>query len=174
MFPYRTIVVATDFSECSRLALREALAVAEASAGCVHLLHVSTLSPGLTGAEQVRDEATGKMTTMSAWLIERNDALLRAEILDAGSPRVPVDAHVRIGDVVRSTVAFVEEVHADLLVVGTHGRTGWRHMVLGSVAERLVQVSPVPVLTAKSRVPCAHEPATIAMPDERAAVEAMG
>jgi nucleotide-binding universal stress UspA family protein len=174
MFPYRTIVVATDFSECAQRALREAVVLAEASAGRLHLLHVSTLSSGLTGSEYVRDEATGGMRTMSSWLVERNEQLLQHAVRALGPAAVPIDVHVRIGDVVRATVAFVDEVRADLLVVGTHGRTGWRHMVLGSTAERLVQVSPIPVLTAKSRVPCGEEPSLIALPDDRAAVEATG
>ena len=132
MFPYRTIVVATDFSECAQRALREAVVLAEASAGRLHLLHVSTLSSGPPGSEYVRDEATGGMRTMSSWLVERNEQLLQHAVRALGPAAVPIDVHVRIGDVVRATVAFVDEVRADLLVVGTHGRTGWRHMVLGA------------------------------------------
>jgi len=46
----------------------------------------------------------------------------------------------------------IEEYQIDLVVISTHGLTGWRHMVLGSVAEKVVRLSPIPVLTVRARM----------------------
>jgi nucleotide-binding universal stress UspA family protein len=51
------------------------------------------------------------------------------------------------GNPAATILAELDAAHHDLLVVGTHGRTGLRHLLLGSVAEKLVRLSPVPVLT---------------------------
>jgi|RhiMetdeSRZDD1v2_1073273.scaffolds.fasta_scaffold1074994_1 universal stress protein A len=45
----------------------------------------------------------------------------------------------------------IEEYQADLVVISTHGLTGWRHMLLGSVAEKVVRMSPIPVLTIRTK-----------------------
>jgi nucleotide-binding universal stress UspA family protein len=45
----------------------------------------------------------------------------------------------------------IEEYQADLVVISTHGLTGWRHMLLGSVAEKVVRMSPIPVLTIRAK-----------------------
>ena len=54
---------------------------------------------------------------------------------------------MRIGAPVEEINRAIEHEHADLVVMGTHGRTGFRHLVAGSVAERVVRSSKVPVLT---------------------------
>ena len=71
--------------------------------------------------------------------------------IDAGRIDKAIDANVRIevGPVVDTVIEIVEKVNADLIVVGTHGRTGFAHLVLGSVAERIVRRSPVPVLSVR-------------------------
>jgi nucleotide-binding universal stress UspA family protein len=57
-----------------------------------------------------------------------------------------IDLHLEVGDPAVSIVQAAHRVSADLVVMGTHGRTGARRMVLGSVAERVVRLSPCPVL----------------------------
>jgi nucleotide-binding universal stress UspA family protein len=58
---------------------------------------------------------------------------------------------VKLGRAADEILAAAAEIHADLVVMGTHGRRGLAHAVMGSVAERVVRASPVPVLTVRTR-----------------------
>ena len=58
---------------------------------------------------------------------------------------------IRTGEVVDEIIAAIQAFEADLVVIPTHGRRGLKRVVLGSVAERIVRESPVPVLTLRSR-----------------------
>ena len=71
--------------------------------------------------------------------------LIEREHLGRLSPKV----EVRVGSPVAEIVAAADDLKADLLCVGTHGRTGLAHLILGSQAERIIRESPCPVLTVK-------------------------
>jgi|HubBroStandDraft_1064217.scaffolds.fasta_scaffold06529_2 nucleotide-binding universal stress UspA family protein len=71
----------------------------------------------------------------------------RTELLD----NVPYEFVIRTGEVVDEIIAAVESLKVDLVVIPTHGRRGLSRVVLGSVAERIVRESPVPVLTLRSQ-----------------------
>ena len=58
-----------------------------------------------------------------------------------------VDTELRTGTAFMEIIAFAREIKADLIVVGTHGRTGLSHLIIGSVAERVVRKAPCPVLS---------------------------
>ena len=60
-----------------------------------------------------------------------------------------VSGAVRIGSAFLEIIQYAKEVQADLIVVGTHGRTGLKHMIIGSVAEKVVRKAPCPVLSVK-------------------------
>jgi nucleotide-binding universal stress UspA family protein len=62
-----------------------------------------------------------------------------------------VETAVRRGDSVEEIIAYAAERRVDLIVIATHGRTGLGHVLLGSVAERIVRESPCPVLTIRDR-----------------------
>jgi nucleotide-binding universal stress UspA family protein len=66
-------------------------------------------------------------------------------MIPAGS--LPLVATVRMGHVAQTIVDYAKDVGADLIVMGTHGRTGLAHFIIGSVAERVVRMAPCPVLT---------------------------
>jgi universal stress protein A len=141
-----TLLVATDFSDCSRVALREALEIAELRAPAeIVLLHVL-------------DEAEGR--TLDAMTeSERIAAGMLAEVDKARGDR-PAAANVKLHcHVVRGAPAqrIVDEAQSHrcaLIVVGTHGRSGLARLVLGSVAETVVRLAPCSVLTVK------HVPST--------------
>ena len=63
--------------------------------------------------------------------------------------QVSVTKILKKGDIVSTIIDFAEEKSADLIIMGTHGRTGLKHIVMGSVAEKVVRYSPQPVLTIK-------------------------
>lgn len=122
----RTILLATDFSETSQAAAGVALAYARALGASVHVLHVAE-----------RDE-------------QATTALLIAETERFG-PGVRVTTAIRFGDPAPAIVEYAQSQGIDLIVVGTHGRTGVSRVLLGSVAERVVRSSPCPVLTVPGR-----------------------
>jgi nucleotide-binding universal stress UspA family protein len=65
--------------------------------------------------------------------------------------RVKVTTELRDGPIVESVLAAATAFGADVIVIGTHGRRGLSHVLLGSVAERVVRQSPVPVLTVRGK-----------------------
>ena len=146
-----TVVVGVDFSELSREAARVATNLARAAGDAeIHLLHV--LAPPI---------ATGDVPpTLPLEGLEREAraqlARLHAEVIaQAGS--IPVIARVVLGYPQQLVARIAGELRADLVVVGTHGRTGLSRLVFGSVAEAVVRRAPCSVLTVKPRVLGAEE-----------------
>jgi nucleotide-binding universal stress UspA family protein len=134
-FANTTIVVPIDFSEESDRAVDAALCLAETSAN-VHVLHVC---PPLYLFEG------GAVCPMS----ERET---REEYLEAMRRRFAGDEYrdlrmdVRFGDSCTQIASYAEQHDAGLIVMPSHGRTGLSHLLLGSVAERVVRLAPCPVL----------------------------
>lgn len=176
MFPWKRILVATDFSECSRRALRDAMALAAAHQGEVTIVHATPLPAGfaISDPNVVVQDPGGPAIKMADYLEAKAQALLDKEASSFATPGVTIHTRTVFGDPVREITALASAIHADLLVVGTHGRSGWRHMVLGSVAERLIQASKIPVLTSKSEIPCVEDPKGSDTPELRVDAEQMG
>jgi nucleotide-binding universal stress UspA family protein len=129
--PIGEILVATDFSQASGTAVRVAHAYARAFQVRLHVLHVTRLDePGLTK--------------------------LFAQIVDELGTAVPVLMAAHAGDPAGEIVGYAKRCNVDLIVMGTHGRTGFSRVLLGSVAERVARTAPCPVLV----VPLAAAPAT--------------
>ncbi|MEO6665546.1 MAG: universal stress protein, partial [Nitrospiria bacterium] len=142
----RTILVPTDFSACSLRAMRYALALAEGFSARVIALHV------------MERPAYGFDVSPLGIQDNPDTTLLVAELMEDWIRRVTrhgieVGWHIEIGVPVEEIRSAVERHHVDLVVMGTHGRTGLAHAWLGSVAERVVQRSPCPVLTLKASLP---------------------
>ncbi|MDX2052423.1 MAG: universal stress protein [Polyangiaceae bacterium] len=143
------ILVAVDFSECSMRALEKASELALACGASVDILHVwempSFLPPTtLVGPdlemqqpllELVREHAANELARFGA------DAAAKG--LKVGAARSAE------GDPWRTIVSTAEHDHYDLIALGTMGRTGLMHVMLGSVAEKVVRHSSVPVLTVR-------------------------
>ncbi|MBM4360610.1 MAG: universal stress protein [Deltaproteobacteria bacterium] len=145
----RRILVPLDFSEGSRLALRHAVALARRLGAEVHALHVWEPSPVVAPdhVSWLGGSADTFWTNLSADLEKRLRALIAEEIPDAAaSTSVEVDA----GYVAHTLLRSIDQGQVALLVMGTHGRTGLSHVLMGSVAERLVRLSPVPVMTIRA------------------------
>jgi nucleotide-binding universal stress UspA family protein len=144
----RNVLVATDFSPCSERALLHAVAAAHHFGSTLHLVHVvqsrnyCLLPP---------DAYIGTPDAISlAIQLAREDAQRRlSDVLhrthcDDLKSRIWLKASTSVGDTIR---ALVESEHIDLAVLGTHGRTGLRRMILGSVAEDVFRHASCPVLT---------------------------
>jgi nucleotide-binding universal stress UspA family protein len=143
----RNILFATDFSNCSQRALYHAIAVAHAYGSTLHVAHV--VRPALFS--MVPPE--GYMGTAAAETLALELAREDAERAVAEAIRI---AHcddvkhrtwVRLGEVGDVVRGLIMDEHIDLAVVGTHGKTGLRKLVMGSVAEDVFRRAPCPVVT---------------------------
>jgi nucleotide-binding universal stress UspA family protein len=152
MLPFRRILVTTDFSETSLEALPVAVEIAshfDAELLLVHVLPVDTPTPwdippyadfGLASLPlpeyetQVRQE------------VERRLAMVAAKNAQGVTVRVLVGR----GDAATEINRMATAEKADLIVLATHGWTGWRHLVFGSVAEKILREAPCPILSVRS------------------------
>ena len=136
----RKILVAVDFSEHAERALDRALELAPLVGGEVHVLHACPLLAYALG------DAHPDAPDFEARVHAQVDEGL-AKVRARGSERgVDVRVHRVDGNPGPQVAAFAEKIGADLIIVGTHGRTGFDRVLLGSVAERVLRLAKVPVL----------------------------
>jgi universal stress protein A len=142
----RTILVPVDFSAGSETALDYAVELAAKLDAKVYILHVLGLS-GLGVPELGAALAPEVIDSM----VRDSDTAL-AKLADARRSRATIaDPLLRTGDARDVILHIAEEVTADLIVMGTHGRRGVGRALLGSVAESIVRTAPCPVLTIRGR-----------------------
>ncbi len=139
---FRHVLLATDMSEASRPALERALDFAREGAA-LDVVHVCELPPYADTGPTAFDFVTPIADVAQARLDEFLAPLYAACPGAKGA--------IRLGVAWEQILAAAADVGADLVVVGTHGRRGVAHALLGSVAERVVQLSAVPVLAVPSR-----------------------
>lgn len=146
MVTIRRILVPTDFGDCSTPALRYAVELAEKFGAELVLLHVvqdlSLAMPDAVMPTPIPGPDLGQ-------LIEAGKSGLASLIERENLARLNPRTEVRVGSPVAEIVAAAGDLKADLLCVGTHGRTGLAHLLLGSQAERIIREAPCPVLTVK-------------------------
>jgi nucleotide-binding universal stress UspA family protein len=139
----RQILAPTDFSEFSIQAIESAFALAQTFGAKLLLLHVVELP-----AYPVEGFVPSTMGTTLIDDLQRQASLDLAQVLpEPPNATVEVSRQVVVGIPYRKIVEVAEAAKADLIVVATHGRTGLSHLVMGSVAERVVRTAPCPVLT---------------------------
>jgi nucleotide-binding universal stress UspA family protein len=143
----KTILVPTDFSEASETAFQYAKTVAEAFGASLHLVHVmeDLLAHAWTAEvyvasmpqlrEEIEKEAQARLGSMLS--VEERLRFKAVTALVAGNPFVEI-------------IRYAKTHNIDLIVIGTHGRGPIAHMLLGSVAEKVVRKSPCPVLTVRA------------------------
>jgi universal stress protein E len=140
----KTFLVPTDFSDCARKAAEEALMLAESFRGRIIFFHVVDLYPLHTVA--YADEFG-----VSVPLPPPAPEVIESEWQDffSGLPLEKVDWEkcTKEGEAATAIVHEAEQRQADVIVMGTHGRTGLEYMLLGSVAEKVVRRAHCPVLT---------------------------
>src|SRR5579885_924292 len=144
---FNKILAPTDFSDDSKLALSYAIALAQKFGAEVIVVHVDQpLAPVMIG-----DLSPGlDMGTVNR--IAEEQRLMALKELDQEIVRLR-DAGIKARSLMRVGAPFLEIIHAaqsenvDLIVMGTHGRSGLAHVLMGSVAERVVNKAPCAVLT---------------------------
>lgn len=170
----KKILVPTDFSHCSDQALRYAHRLATALGGELAMLHVTELTAGLEPQMTIRPDDLRSEVTVEQFAVETAKRRMLDQIgRILGS--VAVQCETRLGKPAATIAEAAETLGADMIIMGTHGRTGLEHFLLGSVAERVVRTSSVPVLTV--RFDGAADPTDASQPtlaEERIADEETG
>jgi nucleotide-binding universal stress UspA family protein len=139
VFNLNKILVPVDFSETSRKAVHYAVALAKLFAGEVSLLHVVRPYPFVPQMDPV--------DIASIQDAKRDLEALRGQVGEL----VRCSTLLRKGDPPLEIIGAAEEFEVDLIVIGTHGRSGLAHMVLGSTAEKVIQRAVCPVLVVRER-----------------------
>jgi universal stress protein A len=144
---FTRILVPTDFSAASNAALALAKRIAATSGASLHLLHVLE-DPFAAAAYAAEVYAPPPAGLRESWL-ERAKALLDAELTPDERANFRSTQLVVFGTPARNIVDDAAANGIDLIVMGTHGRGGVQHLLMGSVAERVVRTAPCPVLTVR-------------------------
>lgn len=142
-----TIVVPTDFSEHADHAFAWALELASRWNAKIILFHATPMLSSLVYPESLYAVDLARMEQDGLAEAEKQ---LRTAAAKKGSSPVVVETKVVMGEAMREICAAAEESHADLIVMGSHGRTGLAHVFLGSVAERVIRHAHCPVLVVRS------------------------
>lgn len=121
----KKILALIDFTDISLLAMQQAIALAKGNGGSVHLLHI-----GAEGAD-VDD--------------------LKSQLSEFSGASEDLNLHVSTGDFRAEVMAAVQRLRADLVVVGTHGKSGWKQHLLGSNIYRLTKDLSCPVLVVNEK-----------------------
>ncbi len=145
MIVLKQILVPTDFSEASEVAVKYARALAEAFQASLHLLHVmedpfiyAPVSEGYVPPVNFYED-------MEKSACERIERILS----DADRQRFHAQLMTHKGSPFVEIIRYAKNRNIDLIVMGTHGRGPIAHMLMGSVAERVVRKAPCPVLTVR-------------------------
>jgi nucleotide-binding universal stress UspA family protein len=143
----KRILVATDFSELSDEAVETAVALAHESGAILDLVHVAT---EIVYAVPPPMDVLSVPVDMPA-VVRAASTRLAAEETRVRGLGVVCEGNVLVGRAETEIVDHADKTHSDLIVLGTHGRRGLGHALLGSVAEKVVQHAHCPVLTVPPR-----------------------
>ena len=147
MLPPKRIMSPIDFSDHSQEALKAATQLASCFGSEIYLVHVVPAIPKLPSAETLFHE--GEYEEELHKDAEKRLAELAREVQQKG-----VKTEVAVGtanDVSGELLRIAEHNHVDLIVIATHGMTGWHKLAFGSVTEKVVRLASCPVLVLRSR-----------------------
>jgi nucleotide-binding universal stress UspA family protein len=144
--PYQDILVPTDGSDCANQALAIGVDVADIEGAALHLL--SVIATAALGVDLRIDIQMEMLEESAHELLDEAAAFADDAGVESTSKTVQYGPSIH-----KAILAYIDEHDIDLVVVGTHGRTGFDRYVLGSVTEYLVRTSPIPVLTVREPDP---------------------
>ena len=142
---FARILVPTDFSPPCEAALATAGALATQFGADIHLIHVLE-DPSTTAADASDVSTDGPSGLRESWRKEAQ-AQLNALLDPPKDVQFRVITGVMFGSPARAIVNYARDYAINLIVMGTHGRSGFAHLLLGSVTERVVRTAECPVLT---------------------------
>jgi universal stress protein A len=138
----KRIMVPTDFSPSSEAAMALAASLARDCGATILVVHVEEIPLATGGAEflySIPEPNTQELRQMLSKIVPKD-------------PAVPCEHRLLAGDAAEAIVRTAEAEHIDMIVIGTHGRTGLSRLLMGSVAEAVVRRAGCPVLTMKQPV----------------------
>jgi len=156
---WQKILVPHDFSQCAARALEVAARLAEVRGGQVFLVHVSPLPPNLPFDAQVVVPGSTAPASIDQTLIRGASQALATIAAPLQQRGLSVHVFARAtepGSPAAAILRIADELGADVIVLGTHGRTGFAHLLLGSVAEQVIRRARVPVLSVRSEDEAPH------------------
>lgn len=149
----KKILVPVDFSEGSQHALQYALTLAEPMGATVEVLHVWE-PPAYVGPEMVvqLNAESGERTLADFARTEVKKELeeFLSKVTSPNKSSDSLEGKLEFGSVVPTIIDYARNGQYDLIIIGTHGRTGLSRFILGSIAENVVRRSEVPVLTVRA------------------------
>jgi len=150
----RNVLIPTDFSECSQRSQQYGLAVAEKFQAKPYIVHIWELptAEGILPVEAYPEMVFTEEQKATKERLTRLTDKLNTQGIDAE----PIFA---FGKLYVEIVKAVADLEVDLIVLATHGRGGFSHLLLGSVAEKVMRLAPCPVLTARTLRPVAKRAA---------------
>jgi nucleotide-binding universal stress UspA family protein len=153
LLPFKKILCPTDFSEPSLTALKDAGELALHFAAELVVIHVIPPVPSQPPYPDPPVAWSFSEALSQQEMALAADNALKGAVAQKVSPKVRTLATVVTGEPAAEIVRLAGEEYADLIVIATHGQTGWRHLVFGSVAEKVLRLAPCPVLTIRPPEP---------------------
>lgn len=147
MIALKHVLVPTDFSETSDVALKYGKAFAAAFGATLHVVHVIEEPYGQPWAVEAYGFSLAAL--QDEWIKEAKGRMEKI-LTDEERASLKAVTTTVLGHPVMEILRYAKDNNIDLIVMGTHGRGPLGHVVMGSVAERLVRKSPCPVLTVRS------------------------
>lgn len=146
MLPLKRILCPTDFSEPSYDALKIAVELARHFGAALDVIHIIPPVPVHSPYPDPPLAVSFDVALYQQELARYSEKALQSLVGRMVSQDIPTLATVRTGEAAQEIVAFAGKEHIDLIVIATHGLTGWRHFITGSVTEEVVRLAPCPVL----------------------------
>ncbi len=141
MIDMKKVLCPVDYSVCSQEAFKYAAHIARTESAKLYLVHVIDVRS--FGHESPLDSDVPKPSEDAIRRIKEDLTKKAADEVEG----VEIESVVVVGVPVKVILSVAEERKVDMIVMGTHGRTGIPHMIIGSVAENVVRKAPCPVLT---------------------------
>ena len=147
IFAIRTILVPTDFSQCSLAATEYAAFLARKLHATLRLFHAMYPYTNYVFVDRAGVRLSGLAEAVEETARQEMDALKQMDFLRG----LPVQTEILPGPAVDEICAAARQPDVDLIVTSTHGRTGFKHAIIGSVAEHVVRYAERPVLVVPGR-----------------------
>lgn len=147
MLPFQKILCPTDFSEPALTALKRAEELARHFGAEIIVAHVIPPVPGPHSFPDPQANFNFDLPLYQQELAIHAEKVLKELVSHQVSPEVRTRDLVTTGEAAPEILRVARQEHVDLIVIASHGLTGWRRLVFGSVAEKVVRQAPCPVLT---------------------------
>jgi nucleotide-binding universal stress UspA family protein len=153
MLPFKRILCPTDFSEPALMALKRAEEMARHFGAEVLVVHIIPPVPSPHAEEDPPVATSFDVPLYQQELAIYAEKVLKELVSHQVSPEVRTRDLVSTGEAAPEILRLARQEHVDLIVIASHGLAGWRRLVFGSVAEKVVRQAPCPVLNIMPPVP---------------------